>query len=243
METRLTAKEVTEYHTKGIPSVPGFGIKYFEPKGSLDEESEINSILNATKELVSYKKVQKLGSLSQAVWHRDIQKAEVTHQVGSYWSSVGHTVDKKLFLFPEEALYLVETGVLELQHGDIPVSIQRAYSLLLEPATDLTEDCYRVYAQLTANGYKVLRHNASNILTKYEKQLQIHKAGIKVKKNVHHGKRKEPITDGSDEMPDLKNIHSLVQQFEDDVPIVHAVVFPDFVSFYNIDQITSPTCE
>lgn len=180
------------------------------------------------------------GSLSQALWHPEMQKAEVIHQVGSCWSSVGHMVDKKLYLFPEEALYLLETvrefvflclfvthnlniyyliiyifqGVLELYYGDIPLSVQRAYSLLLEPVTDLSEDCYRVYSQLTANGYKVLRHNASNILTKYEKQLQIHKAGIKVKKNIPQIKIKDPVTEVDSSERKKQKLESLSETFE-----------------------------
>ena len=48
------------------------------------------------------------GSLSQAVWHPDLQLAEVTVQTGSHWLTMGHVVDKKLYLYPEEALYLLE---------------------------------------------------------------------------------------------------------------------------------------
>lgn len=48
------------------------------------------------------------GSLSQAVWHPDLQRAEVVHQVGSYWSTMGQVENNKLYLQPEEALYLLE---------------------------------------------------------------------------------------------------------------------------------------
>lgn len=44
-------------------------------------------------------------------------------------------------------------------------------------------------------------------------------------------------------MPDMKNIYNLLHKFEDEVPIIHAVVFPDFISFFNIEHIASPVCE
>lgn len=43
------------------------------------------------------------------MWKAELQLAEVTHQTGSKWLKLGHRINKKLFLYPEEALYLLET--------------------------------------------------------------------------------------------------------------------------------------
>lgn len=48
------------------------------------------------------------GSLSQAIWDPHLNSVVVTKQTGSHWSAVGHMVHKKLHLYPEEALYLLE---------------------------------------------------------------------------------------------------------------------------------------
>lgn len=49
------------------------------------------------------------GALSHAVWLDKLRLAEVTKKVGSHWQYMGHYLNGKSFLFPEEALFLIET--------------------------------------------------------------------------------------------------------------------------------------
>lgn len=67
---------------------------------------------------------------------------------------------------------------MELNFNSVPLSLQRAYYLLLNN-TGVSLDHYRVFSHLSVLGYKVLRHSAKNVLTKYEKNIDVHKIGIK----------------------------------------------------------------
>lgn len=62
----------------------------------------------------------------------------------------------KLHLYPEEALFLLETAALEVSYLGTALSIQHAYSLLLKEEYCSLEK-YRVYCHLRRQGYRVLR--------------------------------------------------------------------------------------
>lgn len=41
-------------------------------------------------------------------------------------------------------------------------------------------------------------------------------------------------------MPDINEIGLLVRKFEDEVPVIHAIVLPDHIAFYEINHIVIP---
>jgi hypothetical protein len=49
------------------------------------------------------------GALTTADWDPELKIARVTYRVGRHWKQMGHEVGGKLYLFPEEALFLLET--------------------------------------------------------------------------------------------------------------------------------------
>ena len=49
------------------------------------------------------------GSLAQAEWYERKKLAEVTVRAGKFALTMGFEKDGKIFLYPEEALYLLET--------------------------------------------------------------------------------------------------------------------------------------
>lgn len=48
-------------------------------------------------------------TLSCADWIPDVKKAKVTKKVGKVWENLGHHSNDEDWLFPEEALLLLET--------------------------------------------------------------------------------------------------------------------------------------
>ncbi|XP_021935576.1 uncharacterized protein LOC110837598 isoform X4 [Zootermopsis nevadensis] len=86
---------------------------------------------------------------------------------------MGHEAGGKLHLFPEEALFLLETTCLELMHNGVPMSIQEGYSKLLGPDTGCTFNEYQSYVHLVRQGYIVLRHSNSIRATDYERQIRL----------------------------------------------------------------------
>ncbi|XP_063361774.1 uncharacterized protein LOC134650770 [Cydia amplana] len=137
-------------------SLPELGLKDVIPNGSWLEQKQIQSSLEARRHIIEVERIEKCGTLSQADWNDELQLAEVTKNAGGHWQYVGHNIGKQLYLYPEEALYLMEVSCLQLKYNDVTVSIQQAYSLLLKDNNSLIQ--YKVYASLSRLGYKVLRH-------------------------------------------------------------------------------------
>lgn len=67
---------------------------------------------------------------------------------GKFWQTMGFSEQGRQRLHPEEALYLLECGSIQLFHQDLPLSIQEAYQLLLTGDT-VTFLQYQVSAVLS----------------------------------------------------------------------------------------------
>ncbi|KAJ8729937.1 hypothetical protein PYW07_016975 [Mythimna separata] len=148
----LVAKGITKIDA----SLPEVGLKDATPNGSWLEQKQIQAALEARKYLIEVERIEKCGTLSHAEWHDDLMLAEVTQKAGGHWQYLGHNVGKTLYLRPEEALFLMEVNCLLLKHNEVPVSLQKAYSLLLSSSTSMIQ--YKVYASLSRLGYRVFRH-------------------------------------------------------------------------------------
>lgn len=98
-------------------------------------------------------------TISYAIWHPNIARAEVTVTRGIHFASMGHSaprsiigengiskIQKRLELLPEEAIYLIERGALfcwrstDLDISQVsgveelagsPMSVQQAYSEMI----------------------------------------------------------------------------------------------------------------
>ncbi|XP_026729157.1 uncharacterized protein LOC113494853 isoform X2 [Trichoplusia ni] len=152
----LVAKGITKIDA----SLPEVGLKDVLPNGSWLEQKQIQAALEARKHLIEVERIEKCGTLSHAEWRDDIKLAEVTQKVGGHWQYLGHNVGKTLYLRPEEALFLIEVNSLLLKHNKVTVSLQKAYSLLLQSPTSMVQ--YKVYASLSRLGYKVFKHKGPN---------------------------------------------------------------------------------
>ena len=103
--------------------------------------------------------------ISYGIWHPDLSRVEVTVMKGIHFSSMGHsaprsiadeggveTLQKRLELLPEEAIYLIERGTMfcwkELDIrleglGGVPMTVQQAYSEMIGKE-DLTLEKFQV---------------------------------------------------------------------------------------------------
>ncbi|XP_045535647.1 uncharacterized protein LOC106717482 [Papilio machaon] len=153
----LVAKGIT----KNQATLPELGLKDIFPNGSWLEAKQIQSAIEARKHLIAAERIEKSGVLSHAEWRENLMLAEVIQKSGGHWQFVGHNIGKKLYLYPEETLFLIEINSLLLKHNDVKVSLQQAYSLLLRDKNSFLE--YKVYATLSRWGYKVFRHTDTNV--------------------------------------------------------------------------------
>ncbi|XP_062447947.1 tRNA-splicing endonuclease subunit Sen54 isoform X2 [Rhea pennata] len=109
---------------------------------------------------------------------------------------MGFTEHGKQCLLPEEALYLLECGSVQLFYRDLPLSIQEAYEILLsQEAMSLPH--YQVFSHLKQLGYVVLRFNPSTVLSPYERQLNLESHCQSSGK--HHRKRRRSSSPRSHE--------------------------------------------
>ena len=137
------------------------GLKLNNPTGSWLESNRIKARLRSLYEHMSIPRVFQKGQLSQAVWDCLAKRAKVTKPCGKHWNTMGHIYKNQLHIFPEEALFLIESGSLQLLDGrtGIPMPLQQAFEILLmDNGNDCTLEGYHTYSRLVRLGYKVLRH-------------------------------------------------------------------------------------
>lgn len=98
--------------------------------------------------------------MMKAIWKKNENIVKVTQNKGNHLESMGTLGD--VFLFPEEAVYMVDKGRLSLFLQDEPskiLSLQETYVLLLEEAK-VPISHFLVYKNLKDNGYLVFRPNS-----------------------------------------------------------------------------------
>ncbi|XP_061761650.1 tRNA-splicing endonuclease subunit Sen54 isoform X2 [Nerophis ophidion] len=98
---------------------------------------------------------------------------------------MGFSVLGKQCLLPEEALYLMECGSVQVFYQDLPLSIQDGYERFLSPDT-VTLQQYQVFGHLKRLGFVVHRFDASSAPSSYARQLNLpqsrDRAGMSLKR-------------------------------------------------------------
>ncbi|ELT91160.1 hypothetical protein CAPTEDRAFT_229033 [Capitella teleta] len=141
------------------PDLPqGSGLKSDEPDGSWLQAKQIDHYHRERKELLNEERVQVSKTLTKAQWDPVAQKVEVISKaMHQFWKVMGHVEEGRFWLQPEEALFLMDEGVVEIYHGEVPLSLQQAYGMFLNCST-LPPERYQVYSHLCRLGYIVRRH-------------------------------------------------------------------------------------
>ncbi|XP_062466506.1 tRNA-splicing endonuclease subunit Sen54 [Pezoporus occidentalis] len=148
------------------------GQKDFIPDGSAEQAERLRLCQEEQWRLLSEERVVRRGNLVKAEWKPEQGIVELQSPAGKFWHTMGFTQHGKQCLLPEEALYLLECGSLQLFHRDLPLSIEEAYEILLsQEAMDLPH--YQVFSHLKQLGYVVLRFDPSTVLSPYERQLNL----------------------------------------------------------------------
>ncbi|XP_007957841.1 tRNA-splicing endonuclease subunit Sen54 [Orycteropus afer afer] len=148
------------------------GPKDFLPDGSEAQAERLRQCREELWQLLAEERVERLGSLVAAEWRPEEGFVELKSPAGKFWQTMGFSEQGRQRLHPEEALYLLECGSIQLFHQDLPLSIQEAYQLLLTEDT-VTFSQYQVFSHLKRLGYVVRRFQPSSILSPYERQLNL----------------------------------------------------------------------
>ncbi|XP_019373786.1 PREDICTED: tRNA-splicing endonuclease subunit Sen54 [Gavialis gangeticus] len=148
------------------------GQKDFVPDGSEGQAERLRQCREEHWQLLAEERVERLGSLVKAEWKPNEGLVELKSPAGKFWHTMGFTEHGKQCLLPEEALYLLECGSIQLFYRDLPLSIQEAYETLLSQSTvSLLQ--YQVFSHLKRLGYIVLRFHPSVVPSWYERQLNL----------------------------------------------------------------------
>ncbi|XP_061472146.1 tRNA-splicing endonuclease subunit Sen54 isoform X2 [Rhineura floridana] len=146
------------------------GQKDFIPDGSEEQEERLQQCREEHWQLLEEERVERLGSLVKAEWKPQEGIVELKSPAGKFWQTMGFAELGKQCLQPEEALYLLECGSVQLFYRDLPLSVQEAYeNLLSQKSVSLL--MYQVFSHLKRLGYIVLRFCPSTVPTPYERQL------------------------------------------------------------------------
>ncbi|KAH9498866.1 tRNA splicing endonuclease 54 [Bulinus truncatus] len=182
----LSANDLFKYRVKRDSTIPAKGgQKDYEPDGSWMQTKALEVFMQERSTILSEPRVEKLKSLVQGEW--DNSKCLVTiSKPGKFWAQMGFTDNRRNWLFPEEALFLMEANALEVYDGNIPLSIQEAYTKFL--GSDVSIEEYQVFSYLRRLGFVVQRHDEHPSVTPYERKINLdkylkkrHRAEIKCK--------------------------------------------------------------
>ncbi|XP_038942803.1 tRNA-splicing endonuclease subunit Sen54 isoform X3 [Rattus norvegicus] len=146
------------------------GPKDFLPDGSEAQAERLRLCRQELWQLLAEERVERLGSLVAAEWRPEEGFVELTSPAGKFWQTMGYSEEGRQRLHPEEALYLLECGSIQLFYQDLPLSIQEAYQLLLTEDT-LSFLQYQVFSHLKRLGYVVRRFQLRSV-NKKAKALQ-----------------------------------------------------------------------
>ncbi|XP_060842072.1 uncharacterized protein LOC132922522 [Rhopalosiphum padi] len=139
---------------------------YIEPQHKLISGSslkcnleDINQLLSAKKHLLEQPRIEKCTSLAEAEWNDDLKLAKLTKVTKNLTKNFSHSLNKSLYLYPEECLCLLEMKCLVLKWNERKLSIKNAFSLLLAEGTGCTFEQCRTYGYLVKLGFRVFKHN------------------------------------------------------------------------------------
>lgn len=156
--------------TNDAQSLPRRGEKDFEPNPTMHQASALASSRQAMHDALAAPRLHNLKThlTAEIVPDKDGACVCVEKNRGQHFRTMG-SGDKfnRIWLLPEEALYLIERGSLDirwpLMENDgakeelpLPMSLQAAYATLVG-RSGLTLERYVVYAGLKRSGYAVTR--------------------------------------------------------------------------------------
>ncbi|XP_033741062.1 tRNA-splicing endonuclease subunit Sen54-like isoform X2 [Pecten maximus] len=206
----LSAEELFKYRRPLDKSVPNRGgAKDFEPDGSFLQSKWIESLSQERSKVLREQRVEREGGLVKGDWNKDLQLVELEREMGKFWTYMGFVDSSRKWLFPEEALFLMETNTLVVNYKGLPLSIQQAYAAFLGTVS-MTTECYQVYAHLRRLGYVVLRHQGCLDITTYERKIHLDQhVKTDKKKRKHKG-------DKTSNIPGLGKDHKKVKVTSED---------------------------
>uniref|UniRef100_A0A3B5MX42 tRNA-splicing endonuclease subunit Sen54 N-terminal domain-containing protein n=1 Tax=Xiphophorus couchianus TaxID=32473 RepID=A0A3B5MX42_9TELE len=136
---------------------------------------------------------------------------------------MGFSAEGKQFLLPEEALYLMECGNLQVFHQDLPLSIQDGYEAFLS-SDSVSLQQYQVFGHLKRLGYVVHRFDPSSEPSPYARQLSLPRSRDRGRRQLKRKRSPSPApTSRSDSYKTAAASQAEEMEEEDKLPESHLV--------------------
>ncbi|EDO47817.1 predicted protein [Nematostella vectensis] len=152
-----SAAELQKLKRQPATLPPSWGLKASFPSWTEEEQASVESLIKDHAAVLNEERVVKRGNLSVGIWVPEKAMIKIEAAKGTHWNHFGVTINSVLWAAPEEALFLLEQGSLELYYGGMPLTLQQAFSILLPHM--FTLDHYIVYAYLLRLGFIVVKHH------------------------------------------------------------------------------------
>ncbi|EPX70441.1 tRNA-splicing endonuclease subunit Sen54 [Schizosaccharomyces octosporus yFS286] len=142
---------------QGNYTIPKRGEKDFEPDGTLKQEGVLEVSRKAMYDALSVERLISFKHVIIGVWNCEKKMACVEKVHGPFFKTMGQGDSKnRVWLLPEETLYLVERGSMECWTSQgVPMSLQSLYTATIPSCGSLEN--YLVYAHLRRCGFSVVR--------------------------------------------------------------------------------------
>ena len=149
-----------------MPPSPRRGEKDFEPHGTSHQDGLLASSRAAMHAALDNTRVHLPKTHLVGHWHAESQQCAIPHPTGAHFKTLGRVRrDGSLWLLPEETLYLLERGALDVRWGggeperEVPMSLQGAYAACIGAEVDgrISLERWSVYAGLKRSGFIVTR--------------------------------------------------------------------------------------
>ncbi|ESO83967.1 hypothetical protein LOTGIDRAFT_229530 [Lottia gigantea] len=184
----LSGSELLKQHSTVDHSVPvKGGHKDFDKDGSWMQTKRLSVFYDTHNDLLAEERTEKYGNLVRGKWNPQLKLVEFEKEMGKFWSNMGFVDKHRKWLYPEEALFLMEANLMEVSFNELPLSIQEAYNEFISDSFKLEE--YQIYCHLRRHGYLVRRHEP--LPTDYELSIKL-TDHVKKSKRKRKKKVKEP---------------------------------------------------
>ena len=160
--------------------------------GSEEQSERLKDQLEELQDVLSEERILRKGNISVGSWNNRRKLVEISVAKGVHWNVFGKSLQGHLVLEAEEALYMLDHGMLELYYNDLPVSVQEAYELLLSDEFPLYH--YSVYCYLRNLGFIVLRYKRRNDNVSKQTSLNAEEECLQVSVEVNHEAATEKVT-------------------------------------------------
>ena len=147
-------------------TIPKRGEKDFEPHGTSHQDTLLSVSRQAMHNALSTTRIQAPKAHLIGHWHASLNQCAVTQSKGPHFKTLGKADRESIvWLLPEETLYLLERGNLDVRweqpQGNwvTPMSLQGAYAVCIgdEVEDRIGLERWTVYAALKRSGYVVMR--------------------------------------------------------------------------------------